>query len=90
MAEHVSDLAVGVLDADWRVERVSTDIESLLAQSPADVIGSSFVHLVHDDDVPAFLSAVARSLVDRAGSAPGSGSATKQRVGSPHRSSSPP
>ena len=65
--EHVSDLAVGVLDADWRIERVSTGIESLLAQSPADVIGSSFVHLVHDDDVPAFLSAIARSLVDRAG-----------------------
>lgn len=65
--DHVAGLVVGTLDAQWRIERVSVDLGSLLGYSPEEVAGVPFVSIVHADDVPALLNAAAHAIVDQAG-----------------------
>ena len=65
--EEVAGIVVGTLNAEWRVEAVSADVEMLLGYSSDQVAGSSFIRMVHSEDVPRLLSTIASSLVDRAG-----------------------
>lgn len=63
----VDGLVMTTLDAEWRIERVSVDVTPILGYIPGDIVGSSFVGLVHPDDVAALVDAAARAVVDRAG-----------------------
>src|SRR5579875_2622623 len=65
--EEVAGIVVGTLNAEWRVEAVSADIEMLLGYRSEQVTGSSFIRIVHSEDVPRLLSTVASSLVYGAG-----------------------
>jgi len=65
--DRVTGLAIGTFDAEWRVERMSVDAETLLGVSVDEIVGSSFVQMVHPDDVHDLLRAVAQSLVDQGG-----------------------
>ena len=60
----VSGLVVGTFDAEWRIRRVSLDIEAVLGYPVAQAVGSSFVHIVHPHDVARFLSTAAHCLGD--------------------------
>jgi PAS domain S-box-containing protein len=48
------DIAVGIADAHWRVELVSSDISDLTGAAPGAIVGSSLRQLVHPDDRGAF------------------------------------
>ncbi len=50
--------AVGTVDADWVVNRVSAEVEGLLGSPPTDVVGLSLRSAVHPADLPALLIAV--------------------------------
>lgn len=48
-------IAVALIDSDWRIEGISTDIEHLLELTPRECIGRRLTELVHPDDVPRLL-----------------------------------
>ncbi|MBV8949671.1 MAG: hypothetical protein JOZ99_02260, partial [Actinobacteria bacterium] len=50
-------LVVGIVDASQRIERISTDIESLAGQAPGDVTLHPVLDLVHPEDVAHALGA---------------------------------
>ena len=64
--ERVSGLVVGAFDAEWRIRRVSLDVEAVLGYPVGDAVGSSFIRWVHSDDVPRFLDTATHCLADRA------------------------
>jgi PAS domain S-box-containing protein len=55
-------LAVGTVDGDWRVDRISADVEQMLGYSADQVIGSSILASVHPSDVPALLTTMSHAL----------------------------
>ncbi|MEY2450679.1 MAG: hypothetical protein QOD92_253 [Acidimicrobiaceae bacterium] len=75
MSEHVSQLAdrlsslepaamhpaIGTLDHQWRVAQLSTDVEELLGQGPAELVGSSIIDLTHPGDAADLLLALAQA-----------------------------
>jgi len=50
-------LVVGTIDAAWRLERVSSDINDLFGIAPGEAIGSLLLDVVRPDDVPGLLEA---------------------------------
>jgi PAS domain S-box-containing protein len=60
-------LVVGSLDLELRVARVSADTHELLGRKADSLTGTSFVELLHPDDVASFLMAVGRALSQGAG-----------------------
>jgi PAS domain S-box-containing protein len=55
-------VAVGSMEIDTRIIRISAEIEKLLGQSPARVRGTLMVDRVHPEDVATFLMALASAL----------------------------
>jgi DNA-binding CsgD family transcriptional regulator/PAS domain-containing protein len=55
-------IAVGSLDLELRVTRISADTQDLIGRRADSLTGMSFVELVHPDDVASFLMAVGRAL----------------------------
>lgn len=51
-------LAVGTVDSEWRIDRMSNDIEQLLGYAAESIIGASIVPVVHPGDLPALQVAV--------------------------------
>ncbi|MDQ3502127.1 MAG: PAS domain-containing protein, partial [Actinomycetota bacterium] len=51
-------LAVGTVDSDWRIDRMSNDIEQLLGYPAESIIGVSIMPVVHPSDRPALQVAV--------------------------------
>lgn len=47
---------LGAVDAAWRVERVSADVEALLGYTAAEVIGQTFLAVVHPGDLADLLT----------------------------------
>ena len=64
--ERVSGLVVGTFDAEWCTRRVSLDIEAVLGYPVSEAVGTSFIGLVHPEDVPLFLETAAHCLAERA------------------------
>jgi DNA-binding CsgD family transcriptional regulator len=60
-------VVVGTGDADLVVDRISSDVEPLLGRAPEDVVGRSILRLVHREDTPALLWALAESTLQQAG-----------------------
>jgi DNA-binding CsgD family transcriptional regulator len=58
-------LAFGVLDARWRVRRVSQDIVKLLGYEPAECVGVGALMAVHPDDLSTVLINLGDALGDR-------------------------
>jgi PAS domain S-box-containing protein len=58
-------LAVGTLDARWRVAQINTYARQLLGRRPAELIGESMIELTHPDDVAALLSTFAVATTER-------------------------
>ena len=50
-------LVVGTIDASWRLERVSSDINDLLGVEPVEAVGSVLLDMVRPDDVGGLLEA---------------------------------
>lgn len=62
----VPGLAMGVLDASWRIETASPTVSDIVGVSAETLRGKSFIDLVHPSDVPRAYAAVARALHDQA------------------------
>ena len=57
------DLVVlGTLDAEWRVDRVTADVTTLLGYEPEQVVGSPFLAAVHPGDVAELLSGLGHAV----------------------------
>jgi PAS domain-containing protein/DNA-binding CsgD family transcriptional regulator len=50
-------LVVGTIDAAWRLERVSSDINDLFGLEPVEAVGSLLLDVVRPDDVAGLLAA---------------------------------
>ena len=59
-------LLVGTVDRDWRIERLSSDVNDVLGYDPKAVIGTPFTHWVHPGDVGNLLIGIGRALEDDA------------------------
>jgi DNA-binding CsgD family transcriptional regulator/PAS domain-containing protein len=62
----VSGLVVGSFDADWRIQRVSVDVERLLGRPVEEMVGRKVTEEVQPDDLPKLFAAAAECLVDLA------------------------
>lgn len=51
-------LAVGTVDSEWRIDRISNNIEQLLGYAAESIIGALIVPVVHPGDLPALQVAV--------------------------------
>lgn len=58
---------VGTLDAALRIDRVSGEALTLFACPPEKLLGESFLSLVAEEDVPAFLFAYAQAATSQQG-----------------------
>jgi PAS domain S-box-containing protein len=47
---------IGTTDSEWRVDRVSREVETLLGYRPADLSGAPVLSAVHPNDLPGLLS----------------------------------
>ncbi|MDQ1681021.1 MAG: hypothetical protein QOI42_1880 [Frankiaceae bacterium] len=57
-------VAMGTVDREWRIDRISAGISRLLGHQPADVIGRSVSTLVAPEDWPNLLIATGHGLRD--------------------------
>ncbi len=57
-------LVVGTVDADWAIDRISADVQTLLGFAPRSVIGLSVLAGVHPLDVPALIAAAGDASAD--------------------------
>ena len=62
----VAGLLVGSFDAEWRIQRVSVDVERVLGRPVEEMVGRKVTEEVHPDDLPRLFAAAAQCLVDLA------------------------
>jgi len=55
-------VVLGTVDAEWRVERVTADVTTLLGYEPAEVVGTAFLAALHPGDVAEMLSGLAHAV----------------------------
>lgn len=60
-------LVIGTVDEQWRVDRISCDIDVLLGHPADSCLGQSILTLIHPDDTPPLLLAVAKAVERSAG-----------------------
>lgn len=59
----VAGSAMGSFNFEWRLRRVSADLEDIVGLPYRSLPGESLIELVHQADLPSFVSAVAQALV---------------------------
>jgi PAS domain S-box-containing protein len=60
-------LAVGTVDAEWRIDRISTEVEPMLGYPAEQVLCSPVLAAVHPSDVPALLTTIGQAVEGLAG-----------------------
>jgi DNA-binding CsgD family transcriptional regulator len=60
-------LVIGTVDEQWRVDRISCDVDRLLGHSAEAGLGRSILSLVHPEDVPALLTNLAAMVEQSSG-----------------------
>jgi hypothetical protein len=55
------------VDASWRIDRISADVEQILGRAPADVVGQPVAALVDPGDWPSLLIELGHSLTGEVG-----------------------
>lgn len=55
-------VVLGTVDAEWRVERVTADVTTLLGYEPEQVVGTAFLAALHPGDVAEMLSGLAHAV----------------------------
>ncbi|MDQ1629962.1 MAG: hypothetical protein QOI54_3706 [Actinomycetota bacterium] len=58
---------IGAADENLLIDRISSDVESLLHRPPEEILGRSLLSLVAIEDVPKWLAALAQATIARAG-----------------------
>jgi PAS domain S-box-containing protein len=66
-ADRSGVIAMGTVDQDWRIDRISAGIESLLGYAASDVVGRQVEALVEPEDWPNLLIATGHGLRDQDG-----------------------
>lgn len=54
----LGDIALGTIDGDWRVDRISSDVADLLGFEPGQVRGAPMLGAVHPADAPGLLVSI--------------------------------
>jgi DNA-binding CsgD family transcriptional regulator/PAS domain-containing protein len=52
------NVVLGTVDNNWRIDRISQDVTSLLGLTPEQSTGQPVMGVIHPSDMPAFLAAV--------------------------------
>jgi DNA-binding CsgD family transcriptional regulator/PAS domain-containing protein len=65
--ERISGVAVGLLDAGLRIERIGPEVVDVLGRTSDEVVGTALTVHVHPDDVAGLLGGIARALAERTG-----------------------
>jgi PAS domain S-box-containing protein len=65
---------IGTVDREWRIDRISVDIEEMLGYHAADLAGAPLLSAVHPSDLPELLTGLSHVL------ATGRGAAIRLRV----------
>lgn len=65
--ERADGLVLGSFDLDWRIARISSDVQAVLGYPVDELIGTHVIDLVHPDDVPALFSSVAAAMGSQSG-----------------------
>jgi PAS domain S-box-containing protein len=60
-------IAVGTMEIDTRLVRISREVERFVGERPRTLRGTLLIDRLHPDDVPTFLMALGRALDDGAG-----------------------
>jgi len=60
-------IAVGTMEIDTRLVRISAEVEKFVGERPGALRGTLLIDRLHPDDVATFLVALGRALDDRAG-----------------------
>jgi PAS domain S-box-containing protein len=60
-------LVLGSFDDDWRISRISADVQAVLGYRPEELVGRRVIDLVHPEDLPGLFSSMAGAIVSQAG-----------------------
>ncbi len=60
-------LVIGTVDAQWRIDRISCDVDRLLGHPAEAGLGKSILSVVHPDDLPALLTTLATMVEQSTG-----------------------
>lgn len=60
-------LVIGTVDAGWRIDRISSDVDRLLGHPAQAGLGQSILSVVHPDDLPALLTTLAMAVEQSSG-----------------------
>ena len=55
-------VVLGTADSEWRVDRVTADVTTLLGYEPEEVVGSAFLAAVHPGDLAELLSGLGHAV----------------------------
>jgi PAS domain S-box-containing protein len=58
-------IALGTLDNEWRIDRISSDVVDILGYEPEEVVGKPVLGFVHPADVPMLFAAVGHGRTDQ-------------------------
>lgn len=61
-------IALGTVDAEWRVDRITNEVQELLGRSPEEVLCRSVFTLIHPEDVGSLLLLAAHAATQPGGS----------------------
>jgi PAS domain S-box-containing protein len=60
-------MAIGTVDGQWRIDRVSCDVDQMLGNPSFDAIGQSILTVVHPDDSALLMTAVGQAVTSGTG-----------------------
>jgi PAS domain S-box-containing protein len=65
--DQVAGLVIGSFDDEWRISRISADVQAVLGYRAEELIGRKVIDLIHPDDVAGLFSSAATAITDQAG-----------------------
>lgn len=65
--DQAAGLVMGSFDDEWRIARISADVQAVLGYPAEELIGRQVIDLVHPEDLPGLFASVAAALASHGG-----------------------
>jgi PAS domain S-box-containing protein len=65
--DRAAGLVLGSFDAEWRISRISADVQAVLGYRIEELVGRRVIDLVHPEDLSGLLSSMAAAISSHAG-----------------------